>query len=154
MDSHKSQKMNIGEIQKDDNLYKKALELRYSLFFKDHNLPEEIISDDKADKSLHIVISQENELIAYGRLFEISSNEFQISQMVVSTRYRSQGYGERLLIEIMRTAKNKGAKKIILNARTTAISLYEKIGFQKVGQIYSSQSTGVPHIKMVYPENK
>ncbi len=154
MDSHKSQKMNIGEIQKDDNLYKKALELRYSLFFKDHNLPEEILSDDKEDKSLHIAISQENELIAYGRLFEISSNEFQISQMVVSPRYQSQGYGERLLIEIMRTAKNKGAKKIILNARTTAISLYEKIGFQKVGQIYSSQSTGVAHIKMVYPENK
>jgi predicted GNAT family N-acyltransferase len=154
MDSHKSQKMNIGEIQKDDNLYKKALELRYSLFFKDHNLPEEILSDDKEDKSLHIAISQEKELIAYGRLFEISSNEFQISQMVVSPRYQSQGYGERLLIEIMRTAKNKGAKKIILNARTTAISLYEKIGFQKVGQIYSSQSTGVPHIKMVYPENK
>ena len=153
MNSHKSQKMNMGTIQKGDILYKKALELRYLLFFKEHNLPEEIINDEKEDKSIHFAISQENELIAYGRLFAINSKEFQISQMLVSPRYQRQGYGEKLLLEIMRTARNQGAKKIMLNARTTAINLYEKLGFKKVGLVYSSKSTGIPHIKMVYHES-
>ena len=74
--------------------------------------------------------------------------------MVVSPSHQHQGYGEKLLLEIMQTAKNKGAKNIMLNARTTAVGFYKKLGFQQVGHVYSSQSTGVPHIKMVYYENK
>jgi predicted GNAT family N-acyltransferase len=145
--------MNIGEIQKDGTLYKKAFELRYLLFFKDYNLSKEIINDKTEDISTHIAISKERELIAYGRLSELSDKEFQISQMVVSPIHQHQGYGEKLLLEIVQTAKNKGAKNIMLNARTTAVSFYKKSGFQQVGQVYSSQSTGVPHIKMVYHEN-
>lgn len=145
--------MNIGEIRKEDELYKKALELRYLLFFKDHNLPKEIMNDEMEDKSTHIAISQESELIAYGRLSELNNKEFQISQMVVSPQHQSQGYGEKLLLETMKMAKNRGAKRILLNARTTAISLYKKLGFQQVGQVYSSRNTGVPHIKMVHYEN-
>jgi len=144
--------MNIGEIRKGDTLYKKAFELRYLLFFKDHNLPKEIINDEKEDKSTHIAISKERELIAYGRLSELNDKEFQISQMVVSPAHQHQGYGMKLLLGIMQIAKNKGAKNIMLNARTTAVSFYKKIGFQQAGQVYSSKSTGVPHIKMVFHE--
>ena len=147
------QKMNISEIKKGEVLYKKAFELRYLLFFKDYNLPKEIINDEKEDKSTHIAISQKDELIAYGRLSKLNGKEFQISQMVVSPIHQSQGYGEKLLLEIVQIAKNKGAKNIMLNARTTATSLYEKLGFQQVGKVYNSQSTGIPHIKMVYNKN-
>ncbi|HEC97398.1 MAG TPA: GNAT family N-acetyltransferase [Nitrospirae bacterium] len=145
--------MNIGEIKKGDALYKKAFELRYLLFFKEHNLPKEVINDEKEDKSTHIAISQEDELIAYGRLSKVNTTEFQISQMVVSPLYQNQGYGVKLLQEIMQIAKNKGAKNIMLNARTTATNLYKKLGFEKVGNVYNSQSTGIPHIKMVYIKN-
>jgi len=145
--------MNIGEIKKGDTLYKKAFELRFLLFFKNHNLPKEIINDEKEDKSTHIAISNKNEIIAYGRLTELNNNEFQISQMVVSPNHQYQGYGKRLLLEIMQIARNKGSKNIILNARNTAASFYKKSGFHQVGQVYNSQSTGVPHTKMVYHEN-
>jgi len=145
--------MNIGEIKKGDALYKKAFELRYLLFFKEQNLPKEIINDEKEDKSTHIAISKEDELIAYGRLSELNSKEFQISQMVVSPLRQSQGYGKKLLLEIIQIAKNKGAKKIMLNARATSTGLYKKLGFHQVGKAYNSQTTGIPHIKMVYNEN-
>ncbi len=145
--------MNISEIQKGEALYKKAFELRYLLLFKGHNLPKEILNDEKEDKSTHIAISQKNELIAYGRLSELNDKEFQISQMVVSPLYQSQGYGKKLLLQIVQIAKNKGAKNIMLNARTTATSLYEKSGFHPVGKVYSSQCTSIPHIKMVYNKN-
>jgi hypothetical protein len=42
--------MKIVKIQKSDALYKKAFDLRYLLFFKEHNLPKEIINDGKEDK--------------------------------------------------------------------------------------------------------
>jgi predicted GNAT family N-acyltransferase len=72
--------MKIGEIQKDELLYEKALELRYFMFFKEHNLSKNILNDEKEEKSTHIAISQDDELIAYGRLTALNSEEFQISQ--------------------------------------------------------------------------
>ena len=73
--------------------------------------------------------------------------------MIVSPRYQGQGYGVKLLLGLMQTAKNRGAKTIELNARTSAIGFYVKQGFQQVGQVYNSRSTGVPHIKMVHHTN-
>lgn len=102
------------------------------------------------EKSTHIAISRKDELIAYGRLSALGSEDFQISQMVVSPSYQGQGYGVKLLLELIRTAESRGAKAIVLIARTTAIGFYVKQGFQQVGQVYSSSSTGIPHIKMVY----
>ncbi len=42
--------MNIGEIQKDELLYEKALELRYFMFFKEHNLSKDILNDEMEEK--------------------------------------------------------------------------------------------------------
>ncbi len=99
----------------------KALKLRYFMFFKEHNLSKDSLNDEMEGRSTHIAISQDDELIAYGRLYAHKSEEFQISQMVVSPNYQSQGYGVKLLLGLMRTAKNRGAKTIVLNARTFAI---------------------------------
>ena len=145
--------MDIGEIQQDDILYEKALELRYELFFKKHHLPKEILNDEQEIHSKHIAIFHKKELIAYGRLSALGNGEFQISQMVVSPSYQKQGYGTKLLLKLMEVAKDKEAKAIILKARTTATSFYKKQGFQPKGEVYSSSSTGVPHIKMVYHAN-
>jgi len=145
--------MIIEEIQKDGMLYRKAFELRHMLFFAPHGLPREIVNDEAENKSTHMAISDDSKLIAYGRITELESGCFQISQMVVCPKFQSQGYGTQLLNAIVRIAKNKGAKKIVLNARTTAIGLYRKQGFREVGAVFNSDCTGVPHIKMVYNEN-
>ena len=145
--------MRVIEIQKGDPLYEKAIELRYLLFFKEHNLPKEIVNDEKEDKSIHIAISQEDEIIAYARLSELKNKEFQISQMVVAPRHQKQGYGEKLLLNTVQIAKDKGAKNIMLNARTTVTGLYKKLGFHEIGEVYKSKRTGISHIKMVYSEN-
>lgn len=142
--------MKINEIKKDSVLYEQALALRYGLFFKEHNLSPDILDDGKENDSTHIAIYIEDQLIAYGRLFQVEQEEFQISQMVVSPKYQSQGYGTTLLIEIVKNAKDKGAKKITLNARITAINLYKKQGFKVIGGVYKSNITGISHIKMAY----
>lgn len=146
-------KMNIAEIQLDGLLYKKALELRYKLFFEEHGLPKDILNDKMENESSHIAISNGNELIAYGRLLALNNEESQISQMVVSPPYQNQGYGSKLLSELMLIAKSRGATIIMLNARTDAAGLYSKQGFRRVGQAYNSHSTGVPHVKMVHHAN-
>ena len=142
--------MSINEIQQDNVLYGQVLALRYQLFFKEHNLPWEILNDEKEGNSTHITISHESDFIAYGRLSALGNGEFQISQMVVSPNRQSQGYGTKLLLKLIQVAKSEGAKTIVLNARTSAKSLYMKQGFYSEGLVYDSLSTGAPHIKMVH----
>ena len=145
-----NQPMSIKEINKGDDLYKQAQKLRYELFFREHGLPWEILNDENERHSTHVVVSHEQNLIAYGRLSKLENREFQISQMVVSPSYQGQGNGTQLLLKLVAMAKSKGAKVISLNSRTTAISLYQNQGFQSVGKVFKSSSTGVPHIKMVH----
>jgi len=141
---------NISEIKQDSALYKEAIELRYQLFFKKHDLPIHILNDKKEKQSNHIVIANENVLIAYGRLSEIADRAFQVSQMVVSPTHQGQGYGKQLLLKILEIAQGKKANSIMLNARITAVSFYNKVGFETVGKEFNSTLTNVPHIKMIY----
>jgi predicted GNAT family N-acyltransferase len=141
--------MKISEISAQDDLYQEALELRYELFFKKHGLPKTILFDTLEEDSTHTVMTNESGLIAYGRLSEIESNEFTISQMVVRPTHQQKGYGSQLLVKIIQAALSKGAKKLTLEARLPAIPMYEKQGFMQNGNEYKSRSTGVPHINMV-----
>lgn len=42
---------------------------------------------------------------------------------------------------------------IELNARETAINFYKKMGFEIIGDKYSSQKTGIIHQKMIKKNN-
>ncbi len=145
--------MKLEKISIDDKLYKKAVALRYELFFKEHNLAPETVFDEKESSSIHVAAHHGGDLIAYGRLTEIQTGCYQISQMVVSQSFQSLGYGSQLLGALVTMAFDKGAQSISLNARITAVGLYEKQGFVKAGTVFHSASTGVPHIKMVRSVN-
>jgi predicted GNAT family N-acyltransferase len=141
--------MRLSEIHRGDPLYEQAIALRYVLFFKEHHLPEEIVLDEKELESTHIAVSEKGHLLAYGRLSKIGNDTYQISQMVVSPDYQHQGLGAQVLMELMRLAAANGARTITLNARMSALGFYERYGFIKYGEIFYSQRTNVPHIKMV-----
>lgn len=124
--------MDIAEIHFGDNLYHAAKALRYKLFFEEHGSPKEVLNDSQEIKSTHIAMSSGHELIAYGRLTEITPTEFQISQLVVSPSFQKRGYGTQLLIYLMKLCRQKNASYIVLNARTNSVGLYEKQGFKKL----------------------
>lgn len=145
--------MKIESIKRDHAIYKKALELRYELFFKGHDLPFNVLFDEKENASYHVAAFSDDDLIAYGRLSNLGRGEFQVSQLVVSPDFQRKGYGSQVLIKLMQLAEVKGAKSISLNARVSATGIYTKQGFKSVGATFKSKTTGIPHIQMVYHAN-
>ncbi|ABD79703.1 GNAT family N-acetyltransferase [Saccharophagus degradans] len=145
--------MKVELIEKDSLIYQKALMLRYDLFFKEHNLPFEILKDENEDKSFHLAAFNEESLVGYSRLTRFSRDSFQISQMVVSSNFQGKGCGSQMLSKLIQLALGQGAKKISLNARKSAIGLYARQGFNCVGAYFFSKRTGVQHIQMVYHAN-
>ncbi len=130
--------------------YQQATKLRYRLFYQKHNIPFESIFSLQEKQHLHVVIinKTQNQVLAYGRLDQKSTNEFQICQMVVEPEYQRQGLGTLILKTLSGVATNQGASLLTLNARVAKVKFYQRYGFETIGEVFASSSTGVPHIKM------
>jgi predicted GNAT family N-acyltransferase len=137
-------------IQYGSDEYNQAAQLRYQLFYREHGIPFELIFDAHEEQDLHLAITarSDNRVLAYGRLGQTHFNEFQIYQMVVLPEYQGQRLGTRLLQGLIEAAIERGADRVVLNARVTKIQFYQKLGFKRVGDVFASSMTGVPHIKM------
>jgi predicted GNAT family N-acyltransferase len=130
--------------------YYQAAQLRYDLFYHEHNISFESIFESQEKQDLHLAItgSSGNRVLAYGRLGQNSLDEFQIYQMVVVPECQGQGLGKRILQALTEEAIERGASRLILNARVTKVKFYQKFNFESVGEVFASSMTGVPHIKM------
>jgi predicted GNAT family N-acyltransferase len=130
--------------------YLQAAWLRYRLFYQEHNIPFESINNDAEIQDIHVAVLNriDDRVLAYGRLAQNNSLEFQIHQMVVQPEYQAKGFGSQILHSLVNLAREKGASTIVLNARVTRVDFYKKFGFRTMGDIFASASTGVPHIKM------
>ena len=137
-------------IEYDTYEYRQAAELRYRLFYREHGIPYKSIFEPQELRSQHLVITSytKNRVLAYGRLDSQNFNEFRICQMVVEPEYQRQGLGTTILLELVKVATEHKANLVVLNARVAKMQFYQKHGFEPVGEIFPSSSTGVFHIKM------
>jgi predicted GNAT family N-acyltransferase len=140
--------LNLMEYGSDK--YYQAAQLRYDLFYREYNVPFESIFEPQEKQDLHFAITanSENRVLAYGRLSQNSPSEFQIYQMVVVPERQGQGLGTHILQALTKVAIERGASRLILNARVTKVKFYQKFGFEPVGEVFASSMTGVPHIRM------
>ena len=128
--------------------YHQACQLRYRLFFAEHNLPWNVVLDASHANYFHAAIIIQDYLVAYAQLLPHCDRIYQICQMVVEPKYQNQSLGSKILSRLIQIAKDRGAIALILNARLTAVGFYQKFGFQTCGTEFPSTTTGVPHIKM------
>ena len=81
-----------------------------------------------------VVLEREGRVAGYA-ILSIAAGEAHILNLCVDPRYRSHGYGERLLDEILLQARTAKVREIFLEVRpsnATALALYRKKGFHQV----------------------
>lgn len=81
-----------------------------------------------------IVLDRDERVAGYG-ILSIAGGEAHILNLCVDPLYRSHGYGERLLDEILFRARAASVREIFLEVRPsnqTALALYRKKGFHQV----------------------
>jgi predicted GNAT family N-acyltransferase len=140
--------LKLVEYRSDE--YQQAAQLRYDLFYREHDISFESIFEPQETQDLHFAITaiSGNRVLAYCRLGQNSLNEFQIYQMVVVPECQGQGLGKHILQALTEEAIERGASRLILNARVSKMKFYQKFCFESVGEVFASSMTGVPHIKM------
>ena len=80
------------------------------------------------------------------------SDEIYIYSFATKKEFQGQGYGKKLIIEIIERLKEQKIKRVILTVapkNSVAISLYKKLGFLEGEFLEAEYGKGVDRIKMV-----
>lgn len=80
------------------------------------------------------IIYDKDKAVACGGLKEANKEVAELSRMYTDRNYRGQGLAKRIIKEVIKSAKEKGYKKIILDTwkkSDSAIKLYISLGFKE-----------------------
>ena len=117
--------------------------IRTEVFVKGQGVPRNVESDGTDHQCVHfIATSKDGQAIGTARV----DRHGHIGRVAVLESHRGQGVGGRLMlgtIEYLRTTSHSSA---ILNSQESAISFYERLGFQQAGEPFVE--AGILHVEM------
>ncbi len=91
---------------------------------------------------------EEGRVDAYARIFEIGAS-IHFGRVAVAKDSRGQGLGQAIVEQILALCEQSfPGKTIEIEVQEQVVSLYEKLGFQRVSEPFILAST--PHVKMIY----
>ena len=125
-----------------------ALALRYRVFCEEQGVTLEGDRDGLDPEALHLVARDGDRLVGTCRLL-FDDGVARLGRMAVERDARGRGIGAALLAEAEHVAKAQGARLIRLHAQTSARSLYERSGFEALGDEFMDE--GIPHLTMEKP---
>jgi len=85
--------------------------------------------------NIYVAKNETNEILGFGSIWK-AIDDIHITNIVVVKNFRRRGIGEELLERLIEVGNKMGHKVITLEVKETnisAIKLYEKRGFEKVG---------------------
>ncbi len=121
--------------------------LRIEIFVKEQGVPVENEFDDFDLQVPHLVIFSDGEAVATGRNIPYGENTIKIGRIAVKKEKRGLHLGEKIVKELLRKAKEDGAKTVKVGAQTHAVGFYEKCGFKLVGTPEYLEEN-IPHYDM------
>lgn len=134
------------ELQYNSDEYRSELQLRNKVLRKPlgMSLFDEDLSRDAND--IHIGAFTQEQLIAVLLLSVLSETEVKMRQVAVDNNFQSNKVGSRMVQFSELHLKSLNYKRIVLNARKTAVNFYLKLGYEIVGEEFIE--VGIPHFKM------
>ena len=134
------------KIVKNDQEKELVLSIRKIVFIKELNIPEHMEIDDNEDLATYVLANIGSEYVGTARWRDTDSG-IKLERFAVLSEYRSYGVGTAMTKFILNELDH--SKLIYLNAQESAISFYEKLGFDSIGSRFDE--VGIAHQKMILP---
>lgn len=132
--------------------FKRYFHFRWLMLRKPLNLPEGSEKDGYDSFAHHqMIIDQDGQPIAIGRLYINADNEGAIRFMAVAPEMRGKGLGRFIAQNLESYAREQNLKRLVCNAREDAIQFFEQLGFIEQGVTIHQQHTPLRHVLMVKP---
>jgi predicted GNAT family N-acyltransferase len=115
-------------VSKED--FEKYYQLRWEVLRKPWDQPRGTEKDENESTSIHVMaIDDAGDCVGVSRLQFNSADDAQVRFMGVRDDQQGKGVGKKLMQYLEKKAKEKGAKKIMLQARENAVPFYLSIGY-------------------------
>jgi predicted GNAT family N-acyltransferase len=132
---------NPGEVEA-------ALRLRHHVFVHEQGVAVAADRDGRDGEALHVVAMRNGALVGTCRVI-VEAGLGRLGRMAVEPELRGRGLGATVLEEAERVASAAGAKRMRLHAQVAARSLYERAGYETVGEAFLEE--GIEHVTMERP---
>ena len=103
--------------------------------------------DEHEREAIHLGAWIGDRLVGVGRLHFVSPDTAQIRYMAVEPELQGRRIGSRILEELELRGRQRGARRIVLNARDRAVRFYQQHGYSVT---HSSETlfNAIPHWEM------
>lgn len=122
---------------------------RFEVFVCEQKIVEEQDFDDK-DKLCHHIMLKENErVVAYCRIVPkgVGYDYISVGRVLVLSSHRRKGIAQEMMKVALEFIKNNlDEKTVVLSAQLYAKGLYESVGFKVISDVYDE--VNIPHVKM------
>ena len=134
-----------------DELYE-LLRIRTDVFVVEQDcVYQDMDGDDQA--SVHLWLTEGEKVVALCRVCPAGTHMEEVSVGRVITTDRGKGYGRRMMLEGIRSAREHfGAKRIDIEAQEYAKGFYEQVGFRQSSEPFILD--GISHIKMTWTSDE
>ena len=128
----------------DQEVLEKVFEIRRVVFVLEQNCPPELEWEFE-DESTHFMASVGGVPAGAAR-WRKTEYGYKLERFAVLKEFRGRGVGQALVSTVLADLPAE-ADYVYLNAQLPAMGLYEKFGFEKVGEMF--EEAGIQHFKMV-----
>lgn len=113
-----------------------------------HESLEELATHEPPGVHAVAAFSQDGDLVACGFVCpDGGPGAWRVRGMATDPRHRGRGLGARILAELVEHAVAQGATRVWCNARTPAVGLYARAGFEPESDEFEIPGIG-PHFVM------
>ena len=133
--------MNIRPISADD-----TLQLRRDVLYPNESLAAVKVEHD--EDGLHFGVFDHGQLVTVVSLF-LGRDSAQFRKLATAPAAQGKGYGKAILAHLVSICKKERIKLLWCNARDTAVSFYDKLGYTTKGDYFIK--SGISFIRMELP---
>ena len=126
-------------------LREKAFAIRHEVFVIGQDCPKELEYEFE-EESTHFLLFEDEVALATAR-HRRTEKGFKLERFAVLELARGKGYGMQILQAILHDLKDEKELKY-MHAQQQVIPFYEKVGFEKVGNLF--EEAGIMHYKMKF----
>ncbi|MEM8778071.1 MAG: GNAT family N-acetyltransferase [Cyanobacteria bacterium P01_G01_bin.49] len=144
------EKIKIKQVDWQDKLDDIKM-IRFLVFQQEQGIDAALEFDGYDRNCDHLLVYLESQAVGTARIRYLTSTSVKIERLAVLYQARKQGIGTKLMrkaLEIIEAKKTY--QEIIIHAQVYLQSMYEKLGFDPVGDRF--EEAGIVHIKMVRPK--
>ncbi|HUG22212.1 YbgC/FadM family acyl-CoA thioesterase [Piscinibacter sp.] len=125
-----------------------ARAIRTAVFVHEQKIPAEMEWDEADAGCVHAVaFNRFGVPLATGRLLEHVPGVAKIGRMAVMQTMRGSRVGRSVLDALMKAARARGDREVLLHAQLSAAPFYSRAGFSERGTVF--EEAGIPHVEMV-----